>query len=128
LSKKLNEIPRLRPGDFFDISTVYGILLPVMFAIIKTGGKQYKVEKGQRLKIEKLDKTGEFSFDQVLLTSDGKSAEIGKPFISGATVEAKALGEVRGEKKITLTYHSKARVRRKKGHRQTYTEVEILKV
>lgn len=99
-----------------------------MFAIIKTGGKQYKVEKGQRLLVEKLEKEGAFSFDQVLLTSDGTSAEVGKPFISGAKVEAKVIGQTRGEKKITFKYHSKARVRKKRGHRQDYTEVEITKI
>ncbi len=99
-----------------------------MFAIIKTGGKQYKVEKGQRLEVEKLAHEGSFTFDQVLLTSDGKTAEIGTPYVAGATVGAKVLGQTRGEKKIVFKFHSKARYRKKKGHRQDYTEIEITKV
>ena len=99
-----------------------------MFAIIGTGGKQYKVEKGQRIRVEKLDATGEFTFDKVLLTSDGKTAEIGKPYVAGASVGAKVIGTVRGDKKIVFKYHSKTRYRKKRGHRQTYTEVEITKV
>lgn len=101
-----------------------------MFAIIKTGGKQYLVNPGQKLKIEKLDakEGGKFVFDEVLLVSDDKKTEIGTPYVKGAKVEAKVLKQGRGKKVIVFRYHSKTRYRKKKGHRQHYTEVLIEKI
>lgn len=98
-----------------------------MFAIIQTGGKQYKVAPGQKLKIEKLNaKEGDtFSFDKVLLTADGDDIKIGTPYIEGAKVAAKVLSQGRDKKKIVFRYHSKTRYRKKAGHRQHFTEVEI---
>lgn len=98
------------------------------FNIIETGGKQHKVSAGQKLKIEKLDaQVGEnVVFDKVLLAADGEKAEIGSPYVEGAKVEAKVLKQSREKKKIVFKYHSKARYRKKKGHRQHFTEVEIL--
>lgn len=98
------------------------------FSIIQTGGKQYKVSAGQKLKIEKLEAEvdGSFVFDKVLLTVDGESVKIGTPYVEGAKVEAKVLKQGKGEKKIVFKYHSKARYRKKKGHRQLFTEVEIV--
>lgn len=100
------------------------------FAVIKTGGKQYKVSAGQKVKVEKLDANeGEsFVFDDVLLTADGENVQIGSPKVSGAKVEARVLKQGRGEKKIVFKYHSKTRYRKKKGHRQPYTEVEITNI
>ena len=96
------------------------------FSIIQTGGKQYRVASGQRLKIETLaDKDGVITFDQVLLTSIGGKLTIGAPLVSGGTVTAKVLRQGRGEKKIIFKHHNKTRQRRKKGHRQDFTEVEI---
>ncbi len=99
------------------------------FAIIETGGKQYRVSPGTKLKIE--TKEGEkgavISFDAVLLTSD-KDVVIGTPLVKGKSVEGKILSQGRAEKKIIFKYSSKARTRRKKGHRQHYTEVEIVKI
>ncbi|MAF79634.1 50S ribosomal protein L21 [bacterium] len=101
-----------------------------MFAIIESGGKQYKVELGTKAQVEKLpmDKKGSVVFDKVLLKSDGKKVEVGTPYIDGASIEAKALGEGREKKKIVFRYHSKTRYRKKKGHRQPYSEVEISKI
>ncbi|HXF44419.1 MAG TPA: 50S ribosomal protein L21 [Candidatus Paceibacterota bacterium] len=100
-----------------------------MFAVIETGGKQYKVFAGDRIKIEKLgQKEGNLSFDKVLLKSDGKSVEIGTPYIKGAKVEGKILKEGRSERKIIFRYHSKTRYRKFKTHRQPFTEVEIMKI
>ena len=98
------------------------------FAIIQTGGKQYKVSPGQKLKIEKLSaKEGEnFIFDKVLLIADGENIKIGAPYIEGAKIESKILKQGRAKKKIVFKYHSKTRFRKKKGHRQSFTEVEIL--
>lgn len=100
------------------------------FAIIKTGGKQYKVRAGDKLTIEKLDgeKGAAVSFKEVLLTADKDSVEVGTPTVKGAVVEGKILAQTKGEKKITFKYSSKARTRRKKGHRQLLTQVEITKV
>lgn len=96
------------------------------FAIIQTGGKQYKVARGTKLRVEKLNvQSGTAVFDKVLLRSEGGRVEIGAPYIAGAKIEANVLGAVRGDKKIVFRYHSKTRQRKKKGHRQNYTEVEI---
>jgi len=104
--------------------------MPYEFAVIKTGGKQYLVFPGQKIKVEKLNaKEGDqFTFDEVLLVSDGKKTEIGAPLVKGAKVEAKVLKEGRGKKIIVFRYHSKTRYRKKKGHRQPFTEVEIQKI
>ncbi len=100
------------------------------FAIIQTGGKQYKVSPEQKIKIEKLNAAeGEnFIFDKVLLVADDKEIKIGTPYVEGAKVEAKLLKQGRDKKKIVFKYHSKTRYRKKKGHRQHFTEVEIKKV
>ena len=100
------------------------------FAVIQTGGKQYKVSAGQKIKVEKLNaQPGEnFVFDKVLLVSKGDGEQIGAPYVDGAKVEAKVLKNSRDKKKIVFKYHSKSRYRKKKGHRQHFTEVEITKI
>lgn len=99
-----------------------------MFAIIQTGGKQYKVASGQKLKIEKIGaKVGDnFIFDKILFTADGENIKIGTPYVEGAKIEGKVLKQGREKKKIVFRYHSKTRYRKKKGHRQDFTEVEIM--
>lgn len=100
-----------------------------MFAVIETGGKQYKVSAGDKIKVEKLNaESGSVSFDKVLLKSNGEKVEIGVPYVSGVRVEAKVLKSGRSRKKIVFKYKSKTRERKKKGHRQPYTEVEIVKI
>ena len=98
-----------------------------MFAVITTGSKQYRVALGQKLKIEKLEaKQGDtITFDKVLLTVDGEKANIGTPMVAGAAVTAKIVKHDRHEKVIVFKYHSKVRRRKKNGHQQPYTEVEI---
>ncbi len=100
------------------------------FAVIKTGGKQYRVFAGQKLVIEKIDlKDGEaVVFSDVLLRSTGGKVEVGAPLVAGAKVQAKQLGNFKEKTKIVFKYHSKARYKKKKGHRQPHTEVEIVKV
>ena len=100
------------------------------FAVIETGGKQYRVSAGDKLKVEKLaaEAGGNVSFKNVLLMVDGDKADIGTPHVKGATVEAKVLRDARARKVIVFKYHSKARYRKKKGHRQHFTEVEITKI
>ena len=100
------------------------------FAIIKTGGKQYKVEPGQKLRVEKLDAsagTG-IHFKEVLLVVDGDEIEIGTPLVRNAQVDAQVLTQGRDKKKIVFKYHPKTRYRKKKGHRQPFTEIEIQKI
>ncbi len=98
-----------------------------MFAVIKTGGKQYLVTAGQKLKIEKIiDEAGAaFSFDEVLAVFDDAKVDIGSPMVTGAKVEATVLKQGRARKITNLRFHSKTRYRKKHGHRQAYTEVEI---
>ncbi len=100
-----------------------------MFAIIQTGGKQYRVSPGQKLKIEKLHASaGETVSFPVLLKSAGEQVDIGTPYLTNAQVEAKVLAQGRSEKKIVFRYHSKTRYRKKKGHRQPITEIEIVSI
>ena len=100
------------------------------FAVIETGGKQYKVFPGRKIKIEKIEgeKDVNFVFDKVLLVADGENIQIGTPYIEGAKVEGKVIKQGRDKKKIVFRYHSKTRYRKKKGHRQHFTELEIIKV
>ncbi len=101
------------------------------FAVIQTGGKQYKVSAGDKIKIEKIEgaKDAILSFDKVLLTAEkGGEVKIGTPYAEGVKVKAKILKQGRDRKKIVFKYHSKTRYRKKKGHRQNYTEVEILEI
>jgi large subunit ribosomal protein L21 len=101
-----------------------------MLAVIKTGGKQYKVSPKDKLKIEKLDieEGKNVVFDNVLLIESGKDLVIGEPLIKGATVTGKILKQDRADKVMTFKYKSKKRYKVKKGHRQAYTEVEIIDI
>ena len=103
-----------------------------MFAIIKTGGKQYKVAEGNKLLIEKLDQPigAEFDFEEVLLIGNGgaEDTKIGNPLVEGAKVHARVLDHAKGDKKIVFKYTRKTRYKKKKGHRQPYTKVEILQI
>ena len=100
------------------------------FTIIQTGGKQYKVSAGQKMKIEKKEgeKDAVLEFDKVLLQVDGDGVKIGTPYIEGAKVHGKILRQAREKKKIVFKYKSKTRERKKKGHRQNFTEVEIVRI
>ena len=100
------------------------------FAIIQTCGKQYRVSAGQKLKIEKLAvKSGDtVVFDKVLLQAKGDAVTIGMPHVAGAKVEGKIIRQAKEDTKIVFKYHAKARYKKKKGHRQLFTEVEIVKV
>jgi large subunit ribosomal protein L21 len=98
-----------------------------MYAIIATGGKQYKVEEGSQLIIEKLDaREGEtVTFDQVLLVNKDGEVVVGTPTISGATVTAQVKEHGKGKKIIVFKYKPKKNYRRKQGHRQPYTKVVV---
>lgn len=98
-----------------------------MYAVVATGGKQYKVEVGQVLTIEKLDiPSGDaVEFDQVLLIRDGEQTTVGTPVIVGARVSGKVVRQDRGPKIIVFKYKPKVRYRRKTGHRQSQTHVLV---
>ena len=100
------------------------------FAVIETGGKQYRVSEGNKIKVEKLnaEEGKDFVFDKILLLSTDKGSTIGTPYIDGAKVEGKVLAQARSKKVIVFRYHAKTRYRKKKGHRQPFTEVEITKI
>src|SRR5947209_3115458 len=105
-----------------------------MYAVIETGGKQYRVHPGDALQLEKLDgKIGaSLKFDQVLFLSkaDAENAQItlGKPYISGATVQAEVVGQGRGEKILIVKMKRRKQYRRTQGHRQNYTQLLVTAV
>ena len=105
-------------------------ILNCMFAVIKTGGKQYIVSPGQKIKIEKLpNKEGEeVVFDQVLLQETEGELKIGTPLVQGAKVKGRVIRQAKGKKIIIFKYKAKKREHSKKGHRQLFTEVEIIDI
>ena len=98
-----------------------------MYAIIETGGKQYKVTSGDELFIEKLDAEAEttVTFDKVIAVSNDETITVGDPYVAGATVEAKVLKNGKAKKITVFTYKPKKGKQRKMGHRQPYTKVQI---
>lgn len=101
-----------------------------MYAIIETGGKQYRVQEGDVLYVEKLpvEAGGTVTFDKVVLLSKDGSVTAGTPYLSGATVTAKVERQARAKKIIVYKYKAKKNYRRKQGHRQPYTKVTIEKI
>ncbi|MFW2371868.1 MAG: 50S ribosomal protein L21 [Gammaproteobacteria bacterium] len=98
-----------------------------MYAVVKTGGKQYKVAEGQYLKVEKLDgnEGDSIELDQVLMIADGDNLKIGSPMIDGGKVTAKIKSHGRGKKIEIMKFHRRKHHQKKTGHRQYYTEIEI---
>ena len=98
-----------------------------MYAVIETGGKQYRVEVGTQLEVELLDvEPGQsITLDRVLLVADGADSTVGKPVVENAAVEAEVVGEARGDKVVAFKYRPKARRRVKRGHRQELTVLRI---
>ncbi|MDD2731648.1 MAG: 50S ribosomal protein L21 [Candidatus Pacebacteria bacterium] len=101
-----------------------------MLAVIKTGGKQYLVSPKEKIKIEKIkgDSGREVSFKEVLLLEKNKKIEIGTPLVKGAKVIGKILNQGKDKKVIVFKHKSKTRYRKKKGHRQPFTEIEITSI
>jgi len=101
-----------------------------MYAVVETGGKQYRVQKDDVLKVELLEGEpgDEVVFDKVLMKGEDDSVEIGKPYISGASVKAEILGFGRSDKILVFRYKSKKNERKLKGHRQYYAEIRITEV
>ena len=100
-----------------------------MYAIIQTGGKQYKVEKGDVLRVEKLDAKADdkYTFEDVLFVG-GKSVKVGNPTVEGASVDATVVAEGKAKKVTVYKYKPKKGYHKKNGHRQQYTEVKIDKI
>ena len=98
-----------------------------MYAVIKTGGKQYRVQQGYVIFVEKIDAQADeaVTFEEVLLVNDGETTKIGKPVVEGAKVEGKVLAQVKSKKIVVYKYKAKKNERKKQGHRQPYTKVEI---
>ena len=98
-----------------------------MYAVIKTGGKQYRVAPGEKVKVEKLpaDVGAEVVIDQVLALGEGDALKLGAPLIAGATVKAKVLGHGRGDKVRIYKLRRRKHYEKHQGHRQYYTEIEI---
>lgn len=101
-----------------------------MYAIIETGGKQYRVQEGDVLFLEKLssEEGQTVVFDRVLAVSEGEELKVGTPVVEGASVTARVLGHGKGKKIIVFKYKPKKNYRRKQGHRQPYTKVQIEKI
>ena len=99
------------------------------YAVIRTGGKQYRVAEGETVRVDRLaGKAGEkVKFDDVLVIG-GAEPKIGKGKIAGASVEGEIIGEVKGDKLVVFKFRRRKRSRKKNGHRQLYTAVKILKV
>lgn len=101
-----------------------------MLAIIKTGGKQYKVSPKEKIKIEKIEtpEGKEVVFDEILLVEKNKKVAIGTPLVKGVKVVGKVLRQGEGDKIIVFKYKPKKRYKVKRGHRQMFTDVEITKI
>ncbi|MET0216398.1 MAG: 50S ribosomal protein L21 [Burkholderiales bacterium] len=98
-----------------------------MYAVIKTGGKQYRVASGDKLKVEKLpgDVGSEIVLDQVLAVGEGESLSLGNPLVSGASVKATVVSHGRGEKVHIFKMRRRKHYKKSQGHRQSYTEIRI---
>jgi large subunit ribosomal protein L21 len=100
-----------------------------MYAIIETGGKQYRVEKDETIDVELLDSEGTaVEFKNVLFLSDGKQIKVGAPYVAKSSVKGELIGEVKGEKVISFKYKKRKGIRRKVGHRQAYHRVKITEI
>ena len=98
-----------------------------MYAVIKTGGKQYRVATGEKIKIEQIpaEVGTEITLDQVLMVGEGESVKIGAPLVSGAKVTAKVIAQARGPKVLIFKMRRRKHYQKHQGHRQSYTELEI---
>ena len=98
-----------------------------MYAIVKTGGKQYKVAPGENLKVEQIpaDVGAEVILDQVLMVGEGESVRLGQPTVAGATVKATVVAQGRGDKVRIFKMRRRKHYRKHQGHRQNYTELKI---
>lgn len=98
-----------------------------MYAVVSTGGKQYKVQEGETLRVEKLpgDVGGQVTFDQVLLVADGDAVSVGTPLVEGAVVNGSIVAQGKAKKILVFKYKRRKRYRKKQGHRQPFTAIRI---
>jgi large subunit ribosomal protein L21 len=98
-----------------------------MYAVVSTGGKQYKVRKGETLRIEKIpgEVGSKVTFDKVLMIADGENIRVGRPVIEKAAVQASIVEQDKAKKLLVFKYKRRKRYRRKQGHRQAYTAIRI---
>ncbi|MFQ3670936.1 MAG: 50S ribosomal protein L21 [Verrucomicrobiia bacterium] len=101
-----------------------------MFAVIRSGGKQYRVQEGDVLDVELFDakEGGEATFGEVLLVADGESVKVGRPTVEGAAVSAEVLGEVKGEKVVAFKFKRRQGYHRTVGHRQRFLRVKVKRI
>lgn len=101
-----------------------------MYAVIKTGGQQFKVEQGTTLKVEKLEiEAGKkVTFEDILMVADGDKIKIGAPLVAKASVEAKVISQGKGKKVHILKFRRRKHSMKQQGHRQLFTEIEITKI
>ncbi len=104
--------------------------IPMTYAVVETGGKQYRVTEGQTLRVERLPLAvgEEVELDRVLLVSKGGEVLVGRPLVEGARVRATVVGEGKHKKRLVMKYRPKQRYRRKLGHRQPYTLLRIQEI
>jgi large subunit ribosomal protein L21 len=107
------------PTEFFRSSTMY--------AVIKTGGKQYRVQAGEKIKVEQIpaEVGSQVVIDQVLMVSNGEAVTIGTPLVSGATVQATVISQDRADKVRIFKMRRRKHYQKRQGHRQNYTELQI---
>ena len=101
-----------------------------MYAVIKSGGKQYRVSSGEKIKVEQIpaDVGSQITLDQVLLVADGDKVSIGAPLVAGATVQATVIAHGRADKVLIFKMRRRKHYRKHGGHRQNYTEIQIDKI
>jgi len=101
-----------------------------MYAVIKTGGKQYRVSSGEKLKVEQLtaDVGSQITIDQVLLVADGDKISVGQPLVAGAKVEATVVNHGRAEKVRIFKLRRRKHYKKQQGHRQNFTEIQVDKI
>ena len=101
-----------------------------MYAVFKTGGKQYKVSEGEKLKIEKLEvEPGKkITFNEVLMIADGENVQVGSPLVDKASIEAKVISQGKGKKVNILKFKRRKHSMKQQGHRQLFTEIQIGKI
>ena len=101
-----------------------------MYAVFRTGGKQYRARQGERVRVERLDAAvgDAVAFDQVLLVGEGAEVKVGAPLVSGGKVEAKVVSQGRADKIMIVKFRRRKHYKRTQGHRQPFTEVEITSI
>jgi large subunit ribosomal protein L21 len=101
-----------------------------VYAVFRTGGKQYRARQGERVRVERLDAAvgDAVKFDQVLVVGEGANLKVGKPLVAGGQVEGKVVAQGREDKITIIKFRRRAHYKRVKGHRQPFTEVEITSI